>query len=225
MWDRILAARPPTKYERGPGDPGGFTFATAMWHYARCLALASVAQHAQQAQHAATARRHQQEAEAELGLLQRAVAALPPDVTTRPGQGVGIYSPGYQGLGPMAVGVAKARLLALDGQWHNAAGVLDSAAEAELGMGYVEPPRLLQQPLLQCLGWVYLHMGRYDAATEAYRKDLSHHPGNGWALLGLSQALMRSGHSVEAAEARESFQRAWQHADQSITSSCPAFAQ
>ncbi|GAB4824072.1 hypothetical protein N2152v2_011118 [Parachlorella kessleri] len=224
MWDKVLAAKPPAEYERGAGEPGGHAFATGAWHYARCLALASRAQRAQQAQHAAEAQRRQHEAQAELDLVKEAMASLPPDLMTRPGQGVGIYSPGYNDLGRMAVLVAEARLHALERRWQEAASALATAADIEAQMGYVEPPRLLNQPLLQCLGWVRLHLGQYDQAAEAYRKDLAHHPGNAWSLMGLSQALMHSGHSKEAADAQRGFQRAWKHADQQITTSCPAFA-
>ena len=125
----------------------------------------------------------------------------------------------------MAVRVARARLLALGGLWPQAAEALSSAAAAEAALGYLEPPRLLHQPLLQCLGWAYLQWGRYEQAADAYRLDLSHHPGNGWSLLGLSQALMRSGLSVEAAQARRRFERAWARADAPLASSCPAFAE
>lgn len=134
-----------------------------------------------------------------------------------------LCSPGYNDLGAIAIQTAEARLLALDGRWEEAAAALQAAAAAEAATGYVEPPRLLHQPLLQCAGWALLHMGRYEEAAEAYRADLAHHRGNAWSLLGLAQALMRSGRSAEAAEARAGFERAWRHADQRITNSCPAF--
>lgn len=223
-WDDVLAAPRPRSHERGPGDPGGHAYAVAVWRFARCLALASKVQRARHAKRTAEARHLSALAHREGELLGDALAALPPDPTTHPGQGKGIYSNDNQGLGAVAVAVARARLLALEGQWQPAVATLQAAVEREEGMGYLEPPRLLHQPVRQCLGWALLQWGRYEEAAEVYRSDLQQYPLNGWSLLGLSQALMRSGHSREAATERERFQAAWEGADSLISNSCPAFA-
>ena len=39
------------------------------------------------------------------------------------------------------------------------------------------------------LGSALLEAKRYEEAERAYRKELEHHPHNGWSLLGLQQAL------------------------------------
>lgn len=91
MWDKVLVTPPPASFERGPGDPGGHIFARAAWRFARCLALAAAAQRAQQAQNGPAAQRSRQSAEQELQQLREEVGRLPPDLRTRPGQGVGIY--------------------------------------------------------------------------------------------------------------------------------------
>ena len=62
-------------------------------------------------------------------------------------------------------------------------------------------------------------MGDAEGAEETYLEDLYIMPENGWALLGLSQALQAQGRTDEAAEARRRFETAFARADVEITSS------
>ena len=57
------------------------------------------------------------------------------------------------------------------------------------------------------------------AEIVVYREDLKRHPNNGWAFLGLSQALAAQKRDADAADARKSFQGAWQKADVQLTAS------
>jgi hypothetical protein len=57
-------------------------------------------------------------------------------------------------------------------------------------------------------------------AEHVYRDDLAHHPENGWSLYGLSQALKRQGKTTEALTVKLQFDKAWQHADIKLESSC-----
>jgi hypothetical protein len=53
-----------------------------------------------------------------------------------------------------------------------------------------------------------------------YRDDLRENRENGWALLGLAQALEAQGKDAEAASVRLRRERVWADADVEPTSSC-----
>ena len=53
-------------------------------------------------------------------------------------------------------------------------------------MGYMEPPWTQQAPR-QCLGYILLHDGQYEAAKDVYHQDLVENPKNPWSTLGLAQ--------------------------------------
>jgi hypothetical protein len=57
------------------------------------------------------------------------------------------------------------------------------------------------------------------AAQRVYREDLAVFPNNGWALLGLSQALRAQGKHAAAAQAKSNFDAAWSKADIELTAS------
>jgi Tfp pilus assembly protein PilF len=58
----------------------------------------------------------------------------------------------------------------------------------EDAMSYVEPKDWLL-PVRQYAGVCLLKLGKAAEAGKLYREDLEQNPGNGWALLGLSQSL------------------------------------
>jgi hypothetical protein len=62
-----------------------------------------------------------------------------------------------------------------------------------------------------------LEAKRYDAAEQAYRRELKDHPKNGWSLLGLQQAL--AGKGATTTEVKSEFDAAWARADTWIRSS------
>jgi hypothetical protein len=67
---------------------------------------------------------------------------------------------------------------------------------------------------------VLIDSGRYADAEKVYREDLAHFPENGWSLQGLSRSLRQQGKNAEAAEVAARFDKAWEHADVKVTSSC-----
>ena len=101
MWDRALAWPPPRRFERGPGDPGGHAHAQGVWHFAHGMAFASKAQQAQHGAFLRAAQAYRRDAEEQAALLEKVAKAAPRDLHTRPGQGVGIYSPGVLPLPPV----------------------------------------------------------------------------------------------------------------------------
>jgi tetratricopeptide (TPR) repeat protein len=68
-----------------------------------------------------------------------------------------------------------------------------------------EPPAW-PLPARHRLGALLLAAGKRDEAAQVYREDLKAHPNNGWALLGLAQAL-------GTRDARAAFDAAWARAD------------
>ncbi|MFG0327574.1 MAG: hypothetical protein ACF8SC_09950 [Phycisphaerales bacterium JB037] len=105
------------------------------------------------------------------------------------------------------------------GEIERAIGLLEEAAAVEDLIGYGEPPQYLQ-PVRHTLGVAHLKNGDYASAARVYQEDLDRWPGNGWSLLGLSQALAGLGDEDGAQAARERFEKAWHLADEMATSSC-----
>jgi tetratricopeptide (TPR) repeat protein len=68
-----------------------------------------------------------------------------------------------------------------------------------------EPPAW-PLPARHRLGALLLAAGKRDEAAAVYREDLKAHPHNGWALLGLAQALGTK-------QAWAEYEHAWTHAD------------
>ncbi|KAF6254659.1 hypothetical protein COO60DRAFT_1642164 [Scenedesmus sp. NREL 46B-D3] len=190
--------------------PGAEQFGDGVWHYGRALALASAAAHESDVSVAASL---QQRMRGELVGLDGAVAATPADPITKPGDGLGIYSPGFKRLGQIEQLTAGARADALDSKWR---------------FGYTEPPRQYQ-PLKPCLGWVLLQQGRLAEAEQVYLSDLADLPRNPWALRGLQQVYERQSTPAAAQKLEQvtaQLAAAWAHADAGLspTSSCPAFS-
>ncbi|HKE01555.1 MAG TPA: hypothetical protein VKE69_11140 [Planctomycetota bacterium] len=187
-WDELLALEAP---------PAHLPFTTAMWRYARGVALA--------------AKGRLDDAHAERERFEAACAAVPKGAMAQ--------------INPAATVLGLARHV-LDGEIAYAArdyGVaereLRAGVEVEDGLIYMEPPDWMQ-PARHTLGAVLLDAGKPEEAEKTYREDLTHWPNNGWSLLGLSRALEAQGKTGDAAEAKASFERAWTEADFRPHASC-----
>jgi tetratricopeptide (TPR) repeat protein len=104
------------------------------------------------------------------------------------------------------------------GDAESAVESFQAAAELEDGMLYEEPP-LWYYPVRHSLGKALLAAERPADAEAAYRYDLERFPGNGWSLFGLAQSLDEQGKEADAAKVRAEFEKAWEHADVTLTSS------
>jgi len=102
----------------------------------------------------------------------------------------------------------------LDGAVHH----FQAAAVVEATLPYNEPP-WWHQPVSHVLGAALLDAHRPAEAEAVYRESLKSYRDDGWALFGLAQALEAQGKTAEAADARTRFERAWQFADVTLTSS------
>ena len=114
--------------------------------------------------------------------------------------------------------VLDGELAAAQGDLELAAATLAEAVVLEDALPYSEPPDWYY-PARHSLGVVQLALGEAAAAEQTYREDLAIMPENGWALIGLQQALAAQGKDAEAAATGERFAAAWQHADVEIQAS------
>lgn len=95
---------------------------------------------------------------------------------------------------------------------------LTAAVRNEDALSYTEPPDWFY-PARHSLGFAQLAAGEPTAAEATYLADLEIMPENGWALLGLEQALRAQGRDAEADAAGARFRAAWVHADMTIEAS------
>jgi tetratricopeptide (TPR) repeat protein len=114
--------------------------------------------------------------------------------------------------------VAAARIASAEGRTEDALRDLREAVRLEDELGYDEPADWFF-PVRHLLGAELLHSGRATEAERIYREDLKRHPGSGWALYGLMQALKAEGRSADARAAEAEFREAWRYATISISAS------
>jgi tetratricopeptide (TPR) repeat protein len=182
-WDAVLEE---------PEPDADLLYARGVWHYARgraLLAKGDIDGATEQARHVATLR-------ADPGM-----AAL-----TFFGRG------GGDDL--LAIGelVLNAEIDAANGRLDSAIAQLEQAAVLEDQLPYTEPPDWYY-PARHSLGVIQLQAGDAAGAERTYRQDLAIMPENGWALVGLEQALRAQGRGAEADDVRVRFELAWRHAD------------
>ena len=114
----------------------------------------------------------------------------------------------------------EGELLVAEGKLDPGLDELRAALALEDALRYDEPPAWMI-PLRHTIGANLMAAGRFAEAEQVYRDDLKRLPENGWALLGLSQALaaqQKDGEELQSTRAR--FQKVWAKADVKITSSC-----
>lgn len=104
-----------------------------------------------------------------------------PDVLTRPGEGIGIYSTGTRTIAHIYNLTAAAAVAGAVGDFGAAAQHLAGAVRLEHSMGYVEPPRVLQR-LRPCLAAMLGRSGRIGEALAAAEDDLTEFPHNVWGV-------------------------------------------
>jgi tetratricopeptide (TPR) repeat protein len=114
----------------------------------------------------------------------------------------------------------EGELLIAEGKLDPGLDELHVALKLEDALKYDEPPSWMI-PLRHTIGANLMAAGRFADAEQVYRDDLKRLPENGWALLGLSQALaaqQKEGEELQSIRAR--FEKIWAKADVKIKSSC-----
>jgi tetratricopeptide (TPR) repeat protein len=179
-------------------EPAGQLFlARALWRYTRVTAL--------------TAQGRPAEAAAEREAFAKAVAAVPPDRT--------MGNNSASDLLAIATLMLDGEIAAKTNNYEVAVVKLREAVRQQDNLRYDEPPDWIQ-PARHTLGAVLLRAGRPAEAEAVYREDLQKNPENGWALMGLRNALLMQGKETDAAKADARFRKAWAHADVSPKFTC-----
>ena len=114
--------------------------------------------------------------------------------------------------------IAKARIARAEHKTGEAIAAFEQAVAKEDRLAYDEPADWFI-PVRHLLGAELLTAGRAKEAEAVYRDDLRRHPGNGWALYGLAQALKAQKREPDAARVQAQFRRAWKNADIALTAS------
>jgi tetratricopeptide (TPR) repeat protein len=174
-----------------------FPITTALWRFSRSVALA--------------AKNHLDKARAEQSAFLAAVKAVPKDAISG-------KNAAHDILG-VADKMLAGEILYREGKSEEAMAALREAIRREDKLRYIEPPDWIQ-PVRHALGAALLDAGRYAEAESVYREDLARYPENGWSLYGLARSLRMQGKRKDASTASARFEKAWQHADVKLSSSC-----
>jgi tetratricopeptide (TPR) repeat protein len=185
-WDEILAL---------PAPAASLPLTTAMWHYARAVAMAAKAD-------SAGARSEQQR-------FVEAVAKIPAETP------VGVLNTAGQ-MFAVARPLLAGRIAAAGGDATGAIELYRTAVAAEDALTYDEPPTWYY-PVRETLGAALVAHGDAAEAEKVFRKDLEYNPRNGRSLFGLWQSLEAQGRKTEAARAAAEFRRVWAVADVVLT--------
>lgn len=113
----------------------------------------------------------------------------------------------------IAEAILKGELLFAQGKPDAAVKSLEDAVAYEDKMIYREPKEW-PIPARHFLGARLLTLNKAAKAEKVYREDLIHNPGNGWALLGLHQSLVKQRKFREAGKYQAAFKRAFADADE-----------
>ena len=108
--------------------------------------------------------------------------------------------------------ILEASILFADKKYKQAVASLQQAIKLEDRLIYTEPSDW-PLPARQFLGAYLLKMHKVREAEAVYRQDLIHHPGNGWSLVGLHQALRVQGKRAELTRIETGYQTAFSKAE------------
>ena len=181
---------------REPAPPQDMRYTTGMWHYARGVAFAATG--------------NPDAASMERDSLEAIAAAMTPEAMA------GLNS--SAALLRMATAVLDGERAMRAGRPEEAIESFRAAVAAEDSLHYDEPPPWYY-PVRQSLGAALLRAGKPADAEAVYRADLKRHPGNGWSLYGLAEALNARGRITEGLGAKKRFVRAWARADVKLSGS------
>jgi len=118
----------------------------------------------------------------------------------------------------IAVNVLTAEIHQSKKEYEKAIPLFRRAIAIEDHLNYNEPPDWFFS-VRHHLGTALLQAGKYAEAEKIYLEDLNTWKENGWALIGLHQALLKQGKVAEAQQVKSRFDKAWQYADFNLASS------
>jgi tetratricopeptide (TPR) repeat protein len=162
-------------------------YVTAMWRYARGVALAKAGRTDDAAKEAAA-----------IDALRRDA-----DFTNLLAHGI----PAPQVL-EIAEEIVAARIAQARGDAPGAIAAFAKAAALQDGLAYMEPP-YWYYPIHQSLGAALLQAGRTVEAEAAFRTALTRSPNNGWAIYGLVEVAKARGDAAAQRDAEARLARSW----------------
>ncbi len=180
-----------------PAPPAKRPLKLAIHYYARGIALSALGR--------------TEEARAELARFESQSQQVPQDWW--------IFSNKAHDVLPIARAMLEGELAYREGRLDDAWAALQRGIEAEDRLLYDEPPGWMI-PVRHAMGALLMEAGEFAWAERLYREDQLNHPGNGWSLLGLKNALEAQGRHAEAREVESKLDEAWQRVTDRPTSSC-----
>lgn len=198
-WQQIIDDPPPS-------DAGKYPVTTAMHHYAKGVAYASLKQIA--------------EAEEQRRLLIDCLEKMPDWRRFSNNFAKDVLAVGKKML--------DGELEYHKGNHDEAYAHLRESVRLDDDLEYIEPWAWMHPPR-HALGALLAERGYYREAEEVYRDDLglsrkiqrcAQHPDNVWALHGLVECLQKRGETVELPRLKEKLAHAMQRTDVPVTSSC-----
>jgi tetratricopeptide (TPR) repeat protein len=169
----------------------------AIHHYARGVALSALGR--------------MSEARQEYDLFEAAAARIPENWQVGQNKAAPVMAVARQML--------RGELAYREGRFDEAFAALREGVALEEALVYDEPPGWMQ-PVRHALGALLMGAGRHAEAEQVYREDLEKNHGNGWAMLGLENALRAQGQDEAAETMHMNRSLAWSRADVNPTSSC-----
>tara|TARA_R110001599_G_scaffold353688_1_gene595332 strand:+ start:13920 stop:15659 length:1740 start_codon:yes stop_codon:yes gene_type:complete len=187
-WEEIL---------QEPQPPQELAYSTAIWHYARAIALARTG---------------------ELAAAQSEIDAMQPLMDN---ESIWFLDGNdYPASKILAIAdfLAKGELALAEENYPAAIAAYRAAVDTQDTLPYTEPP-FWYYPTRQTLGHALLLAGDNVEAEAVFRADLAQYPRNGWSLFGLARSLEAQGKEKEAALVQQRFGNIWARADVSLQSS------
>jgi tetratricopeptide (TPR) repeat protein len=164
--------------------------ASAVWHFARGMALASTSKN--------------QEAEKELQSFIEAENVIPAEAS------FGLNS--ARSILKIAENVLSARIALAKQDNKTAIELLKKAVVMQDALAYDEPPAWFL-PVRESLGGALLVNRNYEEAEKVFRAELEKNLRSGRALYGLSESLKAQGKKYAAQLVQREFEAAWKNAD------------
>ncbi|WP_127130563.1 tetratricopeptide repeat protein [Pseudoflavitalea rhizosphaerae] len=189
LWDTVLAL---------PSPPVDLVYPRVIWHYAKGMAYLG--------KHDLSAAKKEMDS----------VKVLAADTTLRD---LTVWSINTTAdLAQIALKVLAAGIAHQEKKTDQSIALLKEAVALEDKLNYNEPPDWFFS-VRHHLGALLLKAGKYNEAEKVYNQDLRVWKKNGWALIGLYNALNMQAKNNEAQKARAAFEESWKYADKMITSS------
>ncbi|HBB86574.1 MAG TPA: hypothetical protein DC047_03045 [Blastocatellia bacterium] len=182
--------------EKLPQPDASLKGVTAVWHFARGLALAK--------------KGDVMRATTEREAMLKSVKEIPADASFG-------LNPAHTVLS-VADEVLRAQLATAKHDDKATLALLRQAVETEDSLAYDEPPAWFL-PVREMLGAALMKSGNYAEAEQVFRADLQRNKRNGRSLFGLMQSLSAQKKDYAAELVRKEFETAWAAADTKLSSS------